>query len=138
MSEFQQVGGISFNSTTQQPHYQFLLNQFQGLWLLQPCSYSMHHCLQIQELLSIIFCHYDGAYDSKMLARLARTCKAFQDPALDILWHAQKTLLPLLKCLPPNAWAVKERKFVSHISQACFSLVSHTIPKCHHRVSSGI
>ncbi|EDR11170.1 uncharacterized protein LACBIDRAFT_324746 [Laccaria bicolor S238N-H82] len=63
----------------------------------------------IQELLSIIFRHY--AHRPKMLARLARTCKAFQDPALNILWHTQKTLLPLLKCLPPNAWAIKEGKF---------------------------
>jgi hypothetical protein len=83
----------------------------------------MHHCLQIQELLSIIFRKYTQ-YDSGLLARLARTCIAFQDPALNILWHTQKTLLPLLKCLPPDAWAIKEYKFVSHISQdikACFS-----------------
>ncbi|KIK03959.1 hypothetical protein K443DRAFT_131056 [Laccaria amethystina LaAM-08-1] len=70
----------------------------------------MHHCLQIQELLYIIFRKYTQ-YDSGLLARLARTCIAFQDPALNILWHTQKTLLPLLKCLPPDAWAIKEYKF---------------------------
>ena len=83
--------------------------------LLQPRSYSMHHCLQIQELLSLIFRHY--AHKPKMLVGLAMTCKAFQEPSLDFLWHTQTTLLPLLKCLPPNAWVIKEGKFVSHISQ---------------------
>lgn len=110
VSEFQ-VGLINFNV---QPHYPFLLSQFQALWSLQPHGYSMHHCLQLQELLPIIFRNH--AHDAKMLARLARTCKAFQDPALNLLWHSQNTLLPLLRCLPPNAWTIKEGKFVRHIS----------------------
>lgn len=76
----------------------------------------MHRCLQIQELLSIIFQYVDvprkaDFFSPDFLARLARTCKAFQDPALDILWYSQDTLLPLLKCLPPDAWAWKEGKF---------------------------
>ena len=84
----------------------------------------MHRCLQIQEPLSIVFEYVhiprkaleDDPLSASSLARLARTCKAFQDPALDILWHSQYSLVPLLKCLPRDAWAWKEGKFVSNIS----------------------
>ena len=78
----------------------------------------------IQELLSIVFEYVhvprkaleDDPLSASSLTRLARTCKAFQDPALDILWHSQDSLAPLLKCLPRDAWAWKEGKFVSNSS----------------------
>ena len=96
----------------------------QGSQLLQSRTYGMHRCLQIQELLSIVFEYVhvprkaleDDPLSASSLARLARTCKAFQDPALDILWHSQDSLAPLLKCLPRDAWAWKEGKFVSNSS----------------------
>ncbi|KAF8447203.1 hypothetical protein L210DRAFT_3390514 [Boletus edulis BED1] len=34
------------------------------------------------------------------LPALARTCKAFRDPALDILWAELYSLAPLIRCLP--------------------------------------
>ena len=71
----------------------------------------MHHCLQIPELLSIIFRY---VHTQETLARLARTCTDFRDPALNVLWHTQSTLLPLFKCLPRDAWVMKKRKFVSN------------------------
>ena len=71
----------------------------------------MHRCLQIQELLSIIFRY---VRIQKTLARLARTCTDFRDPALNVLWHTQNTLLPLFKCLPRNAWVMKKEKIVSN------------------------
>ncbi|KAJ7165531.1 hypothetical protein C8R43DRAFT_1122244 [Mycena crocata] len=42
------------------------------------------------------------------LAVLARTCRMFQDPALDLLWRSQKSLYPLLSCLPSDAWDLHE------------------------------
>jgi len=71
----------------------------------------MHRCLQIQELLSIIFLY---VRIPKTLARLARMCTGFRDPALNVLWHTQNSFLPLFKCLPPDAWVMKKKKFVSN------------------------
>ncbi|KAJ7147789.1 hypothetical protein C8R43DRAFT_889479 [Mycena crocata] len=77
----------------------------------------MHHCLQIPELLRIMFeglgdaadlfdpspyAPYTGRYP--VLARLGRTCRQFSDIALDTLWREQETLVPLLKCLPSHLW----------------------------------
>ncbi|KIK21387.1 hypothetical protein PISMIDRAFT_78034, partial [Pisolithus microcarpus 441] len=73
----------------------------------------MHACLRIAEILDLIigflvddihepdkFCgirHQD-------VARLARTCKAFKAPALDVLWRTQSSLSPLIMCLPNHLW----------------------------------
>ncbi|KDQ49973.1 hypothetical protein JAAARDRAFT_74445, partial [Jaapia argillacea MUCL 33604] len=37
-------------------------------------------------------------------ASLARTCRSFHEPALDILWKRQYSLKPLWKCLPSDLW----------------------------------
>ncbi|KAJ6499492.1 hypothetical protein DFH09DRAFT_1001689, partial [Mycena vulgaris] len=61
----------------------------------------MHRCLNILELLRMIFAHLGPApsADLAALARLAITCCTFSNPALDILWHEQLSLGPLLDCL---------------------------------------
>ncbi|KAK7035708.1 hypothetical protein R3P38DRAFT_3183521 [Favolaschia claudopus] len=38
------------------------------------------------------------------LARLARTCKLFKNPALNLLWYEQQTVINLIKCLPSHLW----------------------------------
>ncbi|KAF8994453.1 hypothetical protein BDQ17DRAFT_1545570 [Cyathus striatus] len=43
------------------------------------------------------------------LASLARTCRMFEEPALDMLWFEADFCL-LAKCLPPHTWTV-ERKY---------------------------
>ena len=65
----------------------------------------MHHALEIQEILLNIFrffsrCHDDDDDDSEDLVSLARTCRAFKEPALDILWEVLDDLSPLARCLP--------------------------------------
>lgn len=37
------------------------------------------------------------------LASLARTCKAFLEPTLDVLWRTQRSLGPIIKTLPDSA-----------------------------------
>lgn len=79
----------------------------------------MHHCLLIPELvLSIVHFVADDRpawHDSRYLrnprdvARLARTCKALADPALDVLWRTQHSLAPLVMCLPPDVWQLTKR-----------------------------
>ncbi|KAF7305376.1 hypothetical protein HMN09_00789800 [Mycena chlorophos] len=83
----------------------------------------MHYCLRIPEIRSAVF--WQLAPDSsgiegwippdvrRDLAALARTCKAFSDGALDVLWSRQTTLVPFMKCLPPDAWEAFEDEVVS-------------------------
>ncbi|KIK21402.1 hypothetical protein PISMIDRAFT_681337 [Pisolithus microcarpus 441] len=76
----------------------------------------MHHCLRITEILHLIFgylvdekvtnTNVAGAIRHKDIAGLARTCKAFMDPALDILWRTQSSLSPLIMCLPAQFWTL--------------------------------
>ncbi|KAI6021844.1 hypothetical protein BKA83DRAFT_14111 [Pisolithus microcarpus] len=76
----------------------------------------MHHCLRITEILHLIFgyladekvtnANVTGAIRHKDVAVLARTCKAFMDPALDILWRTQSSLSPLVMCLPAQFWTL--------------------------------
>ncbi|THV06035.1 hypothetical protein K435DRAFT_42476 [Dendrothele bispora CBS 962.96] len=37
----------------------------------------------------------------RSISRLARTCKAFQEPALDVLWRELDSLVPILALFPP-------------------------------------
>ena len=62
----------------------------------------MHHALEIQEILSNIFDHRLSPYRrvTADLAALARTCRAFKEPALDLLWRELNDLSPLVLCLP--------------------------------------
>ncbi|KAJ7054928.1 hypothetical protein C8F01DRAFT_1322471 [Mycena amicta] len=68
----------------------------------------MHRALCIDEVLQSILSHVDSPVDTgareRSLAYLARTCKTFEDPALDLLWASQDTLNCLLKCLPAEHW----------------------------------
>ncbi|KAJ7113849.1 hypothetical protein C8R44DRAFT_929435 [Mycena epipterygia] len=61
----------------------------------------MHRCLEIPEVIRMIFGHLAGEpSDTTALGRLAITCLAFMDPALDTLWCNQVRLEPLLYFLP--------------------------------------
>ncbi|KAJ6520834.1 hypothetical protein B0H19DRAFT_380295 [Mycena capillaripes] len=75
----------------------------------------MHRCWAVPEVLRLIFLQLaqndlglppvlGRPQNAKALSCLARTCRRFSDPALDILWRRQYTLLPLLQCFPPHLW----------------------------------
>ena len=79
----------------------------------------MHHCLLIPEL-ALYIIHFladdrpawhDSRYlrNPKDVARLARTCKALAEPALDVLWQTQHSLAPLMMCLSPDVWELTKR-----------------------------
>ncbi|KAJ7605660.1 hypothetical protein FB45DRAFT_1141058 [Roridomyces roridus] len=78
----------------------------------------MHRCWKVPELTSTIFKQLgdrpDGAWEA--LCALARTCRAFSEPALDLLWKEQASLVPLLKCLPSGTWQDDGEVFVGHYS----------------------
>ncbi|OAX31464.1 hypothetical protein K503DRAFT_82105 [Rhizopogon vinicolor AM-OR11-026] len=58
----------------------------------------MHPALRNFELLSVIssYTHYGS------LPALASTCRAFEHPALDVLWRDLQSMQPLVKCLPSD------------------------------------
>jgi hypothetical protein len=55
----------------------------------------MHRTLLVSEILREIFFHSTN----KSLAALARTCKAFYDTAMDMLWAKIHNIDPLLGCV---------------------------------------
>ncbi|KAG2156422.1 hypothetical protein DEU56DRAFT_234738 [Suillus clintonianus] len=80
----------------------------------------MHSCLQIHEVLRSIFSAVNKYRDITLdvqqpfrgadvgrqtLACLARTCRAFSEPALDVLWAHIDTLGPVVACLPRHVWS---------------------------------
>ncbi|KAJ7184806.1 hypothetical protein C8R46DRAFT_466922 [Mycena filopes] len=70
----------------------------------------MERTLRIPEVLCVVFEYFDpsdfasGKTSATTLAALARTCKAFQDPALDVLWRFQVDLVPALRLFPEDLW----------------------------------
>ncbi|KAJ7218384.1 hypothetical protein GGX14DRAFT_436901 [Mycena pura] len=77
----------------------------------------MHRSLCTPEIVSLIF--YEtldeaewlnqlNSDSAQTLAGLARTCKAFRDPALDLLWKSQCTVMNILNCMPGDIWEVPD------------------------------
>ncbi|KAF7297426.1 F-box domain-containing protein [Mycena indigotica] len=68
----------------------------------------MHPLFSITEIVDhvVLQIKLDSDQDScsQTLARLARCCRAFEDPALDRLWSTLKTLDYLVQCLPDGCW----------------------------------
>ncbi|KAJ7081963.1 hypothetical protein C8R44DRAFT_862688 [Mycena epipterygia] len=70
----------------------------------------MHPCLEIPELVKTICSNLTTSFrgDCKVLAALARTCKMFHDPALDVLWEEPKDLMNILRCLPSDVFTFQD------------------------------
>ncbi|KAF8550850.1 hypothetical protein OG21DRAFT_1499526 [Imleria badia] len=64
----------------------------------------MHAALQITEISEVVC----NLLDQPTLARLARTCRAFEDPALDALWKVMQGLEPLARLLPDSMWILED------------------------------
>ena len=74
----------------------------------------MHRALHIQEILIHIFSFYSAGWGllyhdaNSYLVALARTCKTFKEPALDMIWAELSNLTPLVRCLPGTSWVESE------------------------------
>ncbi|KAF8126759.1 hypothetical protein EV363DRAFT_1401570 [Boletus edulis] len=78
----------------------------------------MHHALEIQEIIFYIFGHCDQPSGSASdLAALARTCRTFKDPALDILWEELPDLSSLAGCLPEVSFSGEVCSFHRSLTQ---------------------
>ncbi|KAJ7150748.1 hypothetical protein C8R46DRAFT_1198276 [Mycena filopes] len=85
----------------------------------------MHRCWKVNELTSMIFECLGPVHNTlstptrrrnrnspqSTLSRLARTCRDFTNPALDLLWEKQPTIFWLLKCLPAHTWVMLDGSF---------------------------
>lgn len=70
----------------------------------------MHRALVVLDIIQEIFAHLRSPSSWlhleekrlcwKDLAALARTCKAFHEPAMDLLWKNMHGICPLLGCVP--------------------------------------
>ncbi|KAF9233205.1 hypothetical protein BU15DRAFT_80363 [Melanogaster broomeanus] len=67
-------------------------------------SGKMHRCLSILEIQRAIFREVYPRI--QVLARLARTCRAFNGSALDELWATLDSFTFLVKCLPRDLWRI--------------------------------
>ncbi|KAJ7891028.1 hypothetical protein B0H13DRAFT_1887356 [Mycena leptocephala] len=97
-----------------------------------PYSQQQHHALTIPKIVGLI-CehlevlaepHHEGSGNRRNLedlTALARTCRDFENPALDILWKEQNTLANALKCLPSNLW---EETLIPNDGSYCLHLSS--------------
>ncbi|KAJ7658601.1 hypothetical protein DFH06DRAFT_1406993 [Mycena polygramma] len=72
----------------------------------------MHDCLKIAELVDMICSQFDCSErgDHRALAAVARTCRRFQDPAMDHLWRSTTLARLLIRCMPSDLWDVEKRK----------------------------
>ncbi|KAH6867543.1 hypothetical protein BKA70DRAFT_1132967 [Coprinopsis sp. MPI-PUGE-AT-0042] len=71
-----------------------------------------HRCLQIPEIVDLIFecVRYLPWPEFTTLTALARTCKAFHEPAIKHLWRDLPTLRPIFSILPESAWQIQEEE----------------------------
>lgn len=66
-------------------------------------STTVHPCLLVSEILVNIFAEVnerDEEDAARTLAALCRTCRAFREPAMKVLWAHLGTLVPLIRCIP--------------------------------------
>ncbi|KAJ7661502.1 hypothetical protein DFH06DRAFT_1296745 [Mycena polygramma] len=77
--------------------------------------------LQIVEIVRMVCDQANTALWSSpqtTLVSLARTSKIFRDPSLDAVWYEQRSLVPLVKCMPDTLWeeeGANRRNLVIHI-----------------------
>lgn len=80
----------------------------------------MHHALRLEEILLNIFgqCYPPSSTNASRatadLAALARTCRTFKEPALDVLWTELANLSPLARCLPEASHRIYPGYAVRH------------------------
>ncbi|KZT70422.1 hypothetical protein DAEQUDRAFT_810600 [Daedalea quercina L-15889] len=81
---------------------------------ISPVNSPVYRILAIHEVLSLVaeeLKHRHGGLDTSGLASLARTCRGFCSPALDVLWRSQSGLRNIIKCMPADLWEIEEPSY---------------------------
>jgi hypothetical protein len=88
----------------------------------------MHHCLEIVEILEMIFGNFRVDREAKLgtLANLVATCTFFQRPALDALWWSIYSLDPLRMLMPDDLWVPVENPKRQRSQVRLFLIPLHT------------
>jgi hypothetical protein len=66
----------------------------------------------------------ESSNGKRMLSRFARTCKAFCEPALDILWRELDSMVPVIGLFPNNIMKKARKPGFGLVSEAL------TFPAC--------
>ena len=86
----------------------------------------MHRCLQIPELIGRFACEAKACNRVGSVAAMARACRTFLEPALDVLWMEQEELDNLIKSLPGDALNFEDVEvIVSFLTLMTHCLLSH-------------
>jgi len=64
----------------------------------------MHPCFHVDEILRHVASEVVASKGKGTAVALARCCKSFEDPVLDVLWETQEGLIPLFGSLPRGVW----------------------------------
>lgn len=82
----------------------------------------MHHIFRVDEILRIIASSIE--YENRIDAvSFACCCKSFSAPALDAIWGTwQRSFPTLLRTLPPSAWTIEDKTFVSFLNAQLFDV----------------
>lgn len=62
----------------------------------------MHRAMTILEVVEEVCYYLSTGTSSRNALALAVTCKILHNPALNSLWKTQKSIIPLLSCLPDD------------------------------------
>ncbi|KAG0696398.1 hypothetical protein DFH29DRAFT_1072105 [Suillus ampliporus] len=70
----------------------------------------MHRALLVNDIVHTIL--KNDTLSATDMINFASTCSALSSPALDILWYKQRTLGPLIMCLPEDTWEIGDDGFI--------------------------
>ncbi|KAH6912234.1 hypothetical protein BKA70DRAFT_1267054 [Coprinopsis sp. MPI-PUGE-AT-0042] len=103
---------------------QLVFDRYAGVLTMKQAG--MHRCLCIPEILDVIFSSFDGWWRStnRTLAMLARTCRAFYEPAIRALWRRLPGFEPIVKLLPTHTYHFNpdERLYVRQLRRVPWPL----------------
>lgn len=77
---------------------------------------SMHPCLQIDEILQLITTNIERG---SALVAMASTSRGFYEHAVNEIWKELSDLVPLVKCLPSDAYEYHSRPALQIVSTCC-------------------
>ena len=106
----------------------------------------MHAVFRVDEIFNTILNFIYEGNSLTTLTALARTCKTFYDPTLDVLWQNQHSLSPIFRCLsgavahnfeidgrvvgdlsslPSDDWKKLQNSLVCNVNYILSNLCSH-------------
>lgn len=93
------------------PSYIFapLLQSFEIVPAINSDTPNMHPCLMLDEILRAIAreLYSPYLYMNMGVVAMGMTCRAFYEPAMDVLWESFDGLKPLSECFSPDIFEIR-------------------------------